>query len=130
MIGKIFLSEFLILVTHAERPYYIHKSFGNSWGNSYIPCLQVIITYRFTCGERKICQNIKKSQNIMKVVVGLFILYLCDLFFILSLIFVVSCHITSFKQTYLHFVHFLEYLILYYYCIWMRTLMKKANIFN
>ena len=26
--------------------------------------------HRFTCGERKICLNIKKSQNIMKVVVG------------------------------------------------------------
>ena len=30
------------------------KSFGNSWGNSYIPCLEVIIAHRFTCGERKI----------------------------------------------------------------------------
>ena len=26
--------------------------------------------YRFTCGERKICRIIKKSQNIMKVVVA------------------------------------------------------------
>ena len=28
--------------------------FGSSWGNSYIPCLQVIIANCFTCGERKI----------------------------------------------------------------------------
>ena len=37
-----------------------------------MPCLKVIIAYRFTCGERKICRNIKKSQNIMKVVVGVY----------------------------------------------------------
>ena len=39
-------------------------------------------------------------------------LYLCDLFLIVSLIFTVSYHITSFKQTYLLFVHFLDYLLL------------------
>ena len=44
---------------------------------------------------------------------GLFMLYLCDLFFIFSLIFSVINHITSFKQTYLFFVHFLEYLLLF-----------------
>ena len=44
---------------------------------------------------------------------GLFILYLCDLFFIFSLIFIVINDITSFKQTYLLFVHFLEYLLLF-----------------
>ena len=26
--------------------------------------------YRFTCGERKIWQNIEKSENIMKLIVG------------------------------------------------------------
>ena len=26
------------------------KSFGNSWGNSHIPYLQVIIAHRFSCG--------------------------------------------------------------------------------
>ena len=46
---------------------------------------------------------------------GLFILYLCDLFFIFSLIFIVINDITSFKQTYLLFVHFLEYLLLFLY---------------
>ena len=30
------------------------NSFRNSFGNSYIPCLKVIIAHRFTCGERKI----------------------------------------------------------------------------
>ena len=30
------------------------ESFGNSWGNSYIPCLWIIIANSFTCGERKI----------------------------------------------------------------------------
>ena len=41
---------------------------------------------------------------------GLFMSYLCDLFFIFSLIFIVINHITSFKQTYF-FVHFLEHLL-------------------
>ena len=37
-----------------------------------MPCLEVIIAHRFTCGERKISYSIKKSQNIMKVVVVTF----------------------------------------------------------
>ena len=45
------------------------KLFGNWWGNSYISCLLLIIMIRFTCGERKIWQNIKKSQNIMTKIV-------------------------------------------------------------
>ena len=32
----------------------------------YVPCLKVIIAHCFTCGEKKIWENIKKSQNIMK----------------------------------------------------------------
>ena len=43
---------------------------------------------------------------------GLFMPHPCDLFFIFSLIFVVTNHITPFKQTYLFFVDFLEYLLL------------------
>ena len=38
--------------------------------------------------------------------------YLCDLF-IFSLIFIVINHITSFRQTHLFFVHFLEYILLF-----------------
>ena len=30
------------------------KSFSKLWGNSYIPCLLLMITLRFTCGEKKI----------------------------------------------------------------------------
>ena len=30
------------------------KSFYNSQGNWYIPCLLLLITLRFTCGEKKI----------------------------------------------------------------------------
>ena len=37
----------------------------------------------------------------------------CDLFFIFNLIFIVIDHITSFKQTYLFYVQFLEYLLLF-----------------
>ena len=38
--------------------------------NLLIPCLLLIITLRFTCGERKIWSNIKKSQNIMTMIVA------------------------------------------------------------
>ena len=40
-------------------------------------------------------------------------LYLCDLLFTFSLIFIVINHITSFKQQYWYFVRFLEYLPLF-----------------
>ena len=40
-------------------------------------------------------------------------LCLCDLFFIFSLILIVTNHITLFIETYLFFVHFLEYLLLF-----------------
>ena len=32
--------------------------------------LLLIITHRFTCGENKICSTIKKSQDIMNMIVG------------------------------------------------------------
>ena len=44
---------------------------------------------------------------------GRFVLYICDLFFILSLILIVINHITSLKQTHLFFVYFLVYLLLF-----------------
>ena len=43
--------------------------FGNCWVNSYIPCLLLIITIHFTCGDKKSSSNIKKSQNIMTRIV-------------------------------------------------------------
>ena len=39
--------------------------------------------------------------------------YLCDLFFIFSLIFTAINHISTFKQRYSFFVHFLECLLLF-----------------
>ena len=44
---------------------------------------------------------------------GQFMSCLCDLFFIFSLIFVIIDLITSFKQMYLFFAHFLEYLLVF-----------------
>ena len=44
---------------------------------------------------------------------GLFISYLCDLFFFFSLIFIAINHVTSLKQKHLLFVYFLEYLVLF-----------------
>ena len=43
---------------------------------------------------------------------SIYAVYIYDLFFIFSLIFIVINHITSFKQTHLFFVHFLECLLL------------------
>ena len=34
-----------------------------------MPCLLLIVTIHFTCGERRIWENIKKSQNIMTKIV-------------------------------------------------------------
>ena len=48
----------------------ILKLFGNSWGNSYIPCLLLIITLPVTCGESKILPNINKFQNITAMMAG------------------------------------------------------------
>ena len=45
------------------------KSFDNTWSKSYIPCLLLIKMLRFTCGEKKICQTSKMSQNIMTMIV-------------------------------------------------------------
>ena len=45
------------------------KSLENSWGNSYLPCLEVISACRFTRGKRKIWLNIKKSRKIMKMII-------------------------------------------------------------
>ena len=39
--------------------------------------------------------------------------YLCNLFFIFNLIFVVINHVTSLKQTHLFLLHFLGYLIIF-----------------
>ena len=39
--------------------------------------------------------------------------YLCILFFIFSLIFIVINHVISLKQKHFFFVHFLEYLLLF-----------------
>ena len=37
------------------------KSFGNSWGDVFMPRLSLIITFHFTCGE-----NLVKYQNVLK----------------------------------------------------------------
>ena len=44
------------------------------------------------------------------MIVGLFMSYLCDLFFIFSLAFIAINSITSLKQTHLFFANILEYL--------------------
>ena len=58
---------------------------------------------------------------------GLFMSYLCDLFSIFSLIFIVINHITSFKQTHLFFVHFFKNI---FYHFWMITWIKKVKNFQ
>ena len=57
---------------------------------------------------------------------GLFMSYLCDLFFVFSLIFIVINHTSSLKETYLFLAHFQN--VSYYF--WMITWMKKVNNFQ
>ena len=56
---------------------------------------------------------------------ALFMSYLCDLFSIFSLIFIVINHITSLKQMHLFFVYCLDCSISHYF--WMITMVKIAN---
>ena len=46
--------------------------FGSTRDSPSRPCLLVIITLRFTCGEKKNWQSIKTYQNIMHIIVVLF----------------------------------------------------------
>ena len=58
------LGIFLVFPSFLSR-----TSFGNSWSNSlFYTSLLPVIMLRFTCGERKICSTIKKSQNINMIV--------------------------------------------------------------
>ena len=43
-----------IVILSACSLYPSLKLFDNSWCNTYIPCLSVLIAHRFTCGEKKI----------------------------------------------------------------------------
>ena len=43
------------------------KSFGDSWGNSYISCSLVIIAHSFTCGERKISKYYENNCSKLKI---------------------------------------------------------------
>ena len=48
------------------RSFVINRSPSHETAQIY----QFIFKLRFTCGERKICSNMKKSQNIMNMIVG------------------------------------------------------------
>ena len=48
------------------------------FGNSYIPCLLLIITIRFICSDTRPLSNMKMSQNIMtRIVWKIFFCFLC-----------------------------------------------------
>ena len=54
------------------------KSFGHSRGNLYALCSSLRSTLCCTCYDRKICSNIKWSQNIMTIIVcKIFFCFLC-----------------------------------------------------
>ena len=57
----IFLLSFKILLMFPNFLYL--KSFGNSRDNSYMPFLLLIITFRFTCDEKKVWSNIKRVSK-------------------------------------------------------------------
>ena len=54
----------LLCWIHVGKQVLSLKSFSNSWGNSYIQCLLLIITIHFTCGDKKILSNLKKTLKI------------------------------------------------------------------
>ena len=64
-IVKILFNIFLMFLNFLSL-----KSFRNSWGDSYIPCLLLIITLLFPCGENNIYSSIKMSQNVMNITVA------------------------------------------------------------
>ena len=60
-------------------PNFLRSSLRKSQGNSFIPCLLLITLLRFTCGKRKIWENIKKRQNIIKTIVNITTFYCFEL---------------------------------------------------
>ena len=44
---------------------FCQKTFGNSFGNSYIHFLVIMIQFHFSCGEEKLCYKVKKSTNVL-----------------------------------------------------------------
>ena len=47
------------------------------------------------------------------LVLGLFMSYICDVFFFFILVFIAINYVTPLKQMYFFFLHFLEYLLLF-----------------
>ena len=54
----------------SSKIFFSLTSLGNLSVNSYLPFLLVITTFRFTCFDRNIWQDIFKFQNIMSTVVS------------------------------------------------------------
>ena len=52
------LTSFFLVHNWTKKMILSLKSISNSWGNFYIPYLLIIIMHRFTCGKKKIWQNI------------------------------------------------------------------------
>ena len=67
-----------------RAPRIINGAFETSSGFVYASLL-LINTLPFTCGERKICSTIKKSQNIMNIIIVKIFFYLLCLYKQLSL---------------------------------------------
>ena len=65
------IEKIYILALRLALYYHSSKLYLKSFGKSYTPLL-LIIALRFNCGERKIWQNIKKSQNIISMIVWKF----------------------------------------------------------
>ena len=67
-----------------RAPTIIYGKFETSSCFAYASLL-LINTLPFTCGERKICSTIKKSQNIMNIIIRKIFFYLLCLYYQLSL---------------------------------------------
>ena len=74
---RLLFCEFLRFSWYFRFPEILsYKSFGNTWGNSYIPCLLLIITLLFIRGEMEILAKYQKVsqyyENYYSFVISLF----------------------------------------------------------
>ena len=114
------LHVFFISIAFFKSASVLHN-FSMNWASNVAQLL--FHELRFKCCAVHIIIIILRTHftfSIFMFMLGLdpFMSYLCDFLFIFSLIFIVIIfivinHINSFKQGYLFFVHFLEYLLLF-----------------
>ena len=103
-----FKKECPLSVGRAEKSASVLLYFFMNWASNVLRCCLIhiiIIILRRILYSVNLCSYLEP---------GLFMLYLCDLVFIFSFIFIMIDHITSLKQV-RFFEHFWEYLLVFLY---------------